>query len=114
MMTETTLAIVEQIRAIPRGRVVSYGYIARRAGVPGGARQVVRVLHSLSEKYSLPWHRVVRSDGFIALGSCRGGDLQAALLRAEGVEVSAAGRVDPEKFDPAADPPALVRKAGPR
>jgi methylated-DNA-protein-cysteine methyltransferase-like protein len=66
--------------------------------MPKGARQVVRVLHSLSEKESLPWHRVIRADGSIALGSCAGLELQAALLRAEGVEVSRDGRVDMRKY----------------
>jgi methylated-DNA-protein-cysteine methyltransferase-like protein len=91
---------MESILAIPRGRAASYGYIARAAGLRGGARQVARVLHSMSEKHSLPWHRVIRSDGFIALDSCRGGDLQATLLRAEGVEVSEEGWVDLEKYGP--------------
>jgi methylated-DNA-protein-cysteine methyltransferase-like protein len=63
-----------------------------------GARQVARVLHSLSEKENLPWHRVVRADGSIALESGAGLELQTALLRAEGVEVSRDGRVDMEKF----------------
>jgi methylated-DNA-protein-cysteine methyltransferase-like protein len=47
----------------------------------------------MSEKYDLPWHRVIRADGSIALDG-PGRDLQIALLRAEGVAVSKAGRVD--------------------
>ncbi|MDR2133837.1 MAG: MGMT family protein [Treponema sp.] len=93
-MNKTTEGIVKAILSIPRGRVSCYRDVALAAGLPNGARQVVRVLHSMSEKYSLPWHRVIRADGFIALDSCRGGDAQAKLLRAEGVRVSrrAAGK----------------------
>jgi len=97
-MTEMTMHIVEIIKAIPRGRVSSYGDVARAAGIPNGARQTVRVLHSLSEKFSLPWHRVIRSDGSIALREGEGRELQISLLRSEGVEVSPAGKVDMERF----------------
>jgi methylated-DNA-protein-cysteine methyltransferase related protein len=51
------------VRAIPRGRVLSYGEVALRAGRPGGARAVVRALHQLDD---VPWWRVVRSDGTLA------------------------------------------------
>jgi methylated-DNA-protein-cysteine methyltransferase-like protein len=92
-MTEYTRRIIEEINSIPRGRVSCYRDIAARAGLPNGARQVVRVLHSMSEKYKLPWHRVIRADGFIALEESGGRELQIALLRGEGVEVSDEGRV---------------------
>jgi methylated-DNA-protein-cysteine methyltransferase-like protein len=51
----------------------------------------------MSEKYDLPWHRIIRSDGHIALEG-EGRKLQISLLRAEGVEVSVDGRVDLKKF----------------
>ena len=97
-MTESTKLIVEQILALPKGRVSSYRDIALKAGFPNGARQVVRVLHSLSEKYALPWHRVIRRDGSIALEEGAGRELQISLLRSEGVEVSPVGRVDMKRF----------------
>jgi methylated-DNA-protein-cysteine methyltransferase-like protein len=97
-MLPSTRAIVEAIRSIPKGKVACYRDIALAAGLSNGARQVVRVLHSLSEKEALPWHRVVRVDGGIALGSCGGLELQAALLRSEGVAVSKDGRVDMGKY----------------
>jgi methylated-DNA-protein-cysteine methyltransferase-like protein len=93
-MTDSTRRIIEVIRAIPPGRVLCYGDVGRAAGLPNGARQVARVLHSLSEKESLPWHRVVRADGSIALAETAGRELQAALLQAEGVDVLPGGRVD--------------------
>ena len=96
-MTQITQNIIEQILSIPQGKVSSYGDIAKRAGLPNGARQVVRVLHSMTEKYNLPWHRVIRSDGRIALEG-DGRDLQIALLNAEGVKVSSSGKVNKEFF----------------
>ena len=96
-MTETTQKIIEQILAVPRGKVSSYRDIAAKAGLPNGARQTVRVLHSMSEKYALPWHRIIRSDGRIALEG-EGRTLQIKLLRAEGVKVSAEGKVDVKRY----------------
>jgi len=96
-MTDTTRRIIEQILAVPRGRVSGYRDIAVKAGIPNGARQTVRVLHSMSEKYSLPWHRIIRSNGSIALEGI-GREMQIGLLLAEGVEVSPKGRIDMERF----------------
>ena len=97
-MTEYTRRIIEEITAIPKGKVSCYRDIAKRAGLPNGARQVVRVLHSMSEKHNLPWYRILRADGSIALKSCAGAELQMELLRKDGVEVSSEGRVDLGKY----------------
>ncbi len=85
-------AIRAAVRAIPHGQVAGYGEVARRAGLPGRARLVARVLATNPDP-GLPWHRVLRSDGRIAFppGS-RGWREQTARLRAEGVRVEA-GRV---------------------
>jgi methylated-DNA-protein-cysteine methyltransferase-like protein len=96
-MTENTLRIVKAIKAIPKGRVSSYRDVALAAGLPNGARQTVRVLHSLSEKFDLPWHRVIRSDGSLALEG-EGRELQMHLLRSEGVEVTVSGHVDMKRY----------------
>ena len=95
---ETTLRIVQAIKTIPTGKVSSYRNIAFAAGLRNGARQTVRVLHSLSKKHSLPWHRVIRSDGNIALREGEGRELQIELLLSEGVEVSSNGKVDMGKY----------------
>src|SRR5258708_24456680 len=52
------------IMKIPRGQVSTYGAIAKAAGFPGAARQVVWALRSAR---GLPWHRVVAAGGRIAL-----------------------------------------------
>lgn len=84
--------ILAAIRAVPRGQVAGYGHIAQRAGLPGRARMVARVL-SENNDVRLPWHRILRSDGRIAFpeGS-KGYREQSQRLRAEGVLVEK-GRV---------------------
>ena len=96
-MTDSTQKIITQILAVPKGKVSSYRDVALKAGIPNGARQTVRVLHSMSEKYKLPWHRIIRSDGSIALEG-EGKAMQIKLLRGEGVKVSADGKVDKKYF----------------
>ena len=59
------LAIYQVISQIPVGRVASYGDVAKMAGLPGYARYVGYLLKSVPTDTSLPWHRVVRSDGTI-------------------------------------------------
>ncbi len=80
------------IRAVPAGSVAGYGVIAHRAGLPGRARLVARVLSNNADP-TLPWHRVLRSDGRIAFPPDADGYAeQVQRLRAEGVTVEA-GRV---------------------
>lgn len=89
-----TQRVLRVIQAIPEGKVLSYGRAALLAGKPRGARQVSRLLHSMSEKHGLPWHRVINAEGRISLEPSRGYELQKALLEDEGVEFSLSGRVD--------------------
>ncbi|HET6451103.1 MAG TPA: MGMT family protein [Spirochaetia bacterium] len=86
------------IRGIPRGRVATYGLVAAAAGSPLAARQVVRILHSLSRKERLPWHRVIGGRGAIRLPRGLGFETQRALLRKEGVAVTTQGRVDLARY----------------
>jgi methylated-DNA-protein-cysteine methyltransferase related protein len=69
------------ILKIPRGKVSTYGAIAKAAGVPGHARQVAQVLRGA---YGLPWQRVLGSGGQIKLGGDSGLE-QRFRLEAEGV-----------------------------
>lgn len=79
--------VLAAVRAIPRGEVAGYGEIARRAGLPGRARMVARVL-SLNSDSRLAWHRVLRSDGRIAFAAgSEGFAEQRRRLRSEGVSV---------------------------
>jgi len=80
------------IRALPAGSVCSYGAVAAKAGLPGCARLVARVL-SQSDVPDLPWHRVLRASGQIAFPKDSPMFIeQSQRLRAEGIRVEA-GRV---------------------
>lgn len=93
-MTQFTEEILIIIKGIPYGKVMSYGQVARLAGNTRGARQVVRTLHSMTEKYNLPWHRIINSKGEISITDKRHAAIQRDLLISEGVEVSEDGYVD--------------------
>lgn len=79
--------------SVPEGRVASYGGVAALAGLPQGARMVARILHSCSVADGLPWWRIVRTDGSIALERGKGYEEQCARLSNEAVAISG-GRVD--------------------
>jgi methylated-DNA-protein-cysteine methyltransferase-like protein len=96
-MTPYTERVVEIIKAIPRGRVMTYGQVAEMAGSRRGARQVAWILHSLSEACGLPWHRVVSSKGCVAVKDEEARYTQILLLQNEGVEVDEQGRMDLHK-----------------
>lgn len=86
-MTTSANAILAVVRRIPPGEVRGYGEVAREAGFPRGARLVARVLSENGDP-ALPWHRVLRSDGRIAMPADSPGYAeQTARLRAEGVVV---------------------------
>ena len=94
--------IVAAVRAIPAGEVAGYGEVARRAGLPGRARLVAKVL-SAGDPPGLPWHRVLRSDGRVAFpAGSPAFDEQVQRLRAEGVRVEA-GRVRGQRPTPTLD-----------
>jgi methylated-DNA-protein-cysteine methyltransferase-like protein len=82
--TDTAAKIRAAIMKIPRGRVSSYGAVAAAAGLPRGARLVVRVLN---QSHGLPWHRVVAAGGRIALPGEHGLD-QRFRLEMEGIKFS--------------------------
>lgn len=75
-------AVVAVLTALRPGDVVTYGEVAEEAGFPGAARAVGNVLR---DGEGLPWWRVVRADGRLAVGKETD---QGARLQAEGVPVS--------------------------
>jgi methylated-DNA-protein-cysteine methyltransferase related protein len=97
-MTPFTENVIEIIRGIPEGKVMTYGQIARLAGSPRAARQVARILHSMSKKHRLPWHRVINVKGQIALLEDEAFNDQVLSLEAEGVEIGLGGVIDLEKY----------------
>jgi methylated-DNA-protein-cysteine methyltransferase-like protein len=86
------------VDSIPRGRVATYGQIAREAGLPGHARQVGYALRNLPADSRLPWHRVVNAQGAISPRPGRGYPSQRRLLQAEGVRFGRSGRIDLDRY----------------
>jgi methylated-DNA-protein-cysteine methyltransferase-like protein len=76
--------ILQTIRRVPRGQVATYGEIARAAGFPGAARQVVWALQGSASK-GVPWHRILGAGGRILLRGHAGFE-QRMRLEAEGVQ----------------------------
>ena len=83
------------VARIPRGRVTTYGAIARALGSPGAARTVGWALRAAPADSGLPCHRVVSASGALAPEDAFGGPgVQRALLESEGVTFAARARVD--------------------
>jgi len=97
-MEQFTRDVINIIKMIPEGKVMTYGQIARVAGNPRAARQVSRILHSMSKKYGLLWHRVINAKGQIAIKDDASRQEQILSLQAEGVDVDSMGRVDLKKY----------------
>lgn len=98
MSENFTKKVVSIIKSIPEGKVVTYGQVAFMAGRPNGARQISWILNSMSEKESLPWHRVINSSGKISLPEGYGFEEQMYRLKNEGVAFDTNNRIDLKKF----------------
>lgn len=99
-MEKFTEDAIRIIKGIPAGYVMTYGQVAAEAGNPRGARQIARILHSMSAKYGLPWHRVINAKGGISTPENREekGVTQRELLESEGVEFTLKGLVQLEEY----------------
>jgi len=87
------------LRRIPKGRVATYGQIARLAGIPRQPRQIGYALAALRDHYPVPWHRVVNAKGEISQRSESGvEELQRILLEREGVVFDVRGRISLSRF----------------
>jgi O-6-methylguanine DNA methyltransferase len=89
--------VLEVVRAIPRGQIMSYGQVASAAGSPGASRAVGSIM-SHNQDLSIPCHRVVRSDGSIGqYNGLRtkqtGAQSKLELLRSEGIKISPTNKV---------------------
>ena len=95
-LAQMILAVVSQI---PKGKVASYGQIAKLAGLPKHARLVGRVLGQIEDRTAIPWHRVINSQGKMSTTQLteHGDHLQQTLLLSEGVVVIS-GRVNLKQF----------------
>ncbi len=87
------------VKTIPKGKVASYGQIAKLAGNSKMSRQVGWALHVNPSQGEIPCHRVVMKDGSLTKGFAFGGiEIQRAMLESEGVIVNNDFKVDMKKF----------------
>lgn len=84
------------IKKIPRGRVTTYGELARTLRLPGGARAAGYALAACPSGQGIPWHRVVGAGGYLRIPEPHG-SLQRKLLGSEGVEIKG-NRTDMKRF----------------
>lgn len=96
-MDQFLAQIFAVIHQIPHGKVSTYGEIARMAGYPGYARHVGKALGNLPKDSKLPWFRVINSKGEISLTG-PDWDRQRERLVAEGIAISAEGRISLKKY----------------
>lgn len=92
--------VIEVIKKIPKGRVVSYGQVAAACGSPRAARQVGWLLHTLDGNNNIPWWRVINNLGYISIkGNFMSTPLtQKKFLEAEGIIVTDDLKIDIEKY----------------
>jgi len=73
----------ELVKRIPKGRVITYGQLARATRLPGGARAAGRAMAACPRGQAIPWHRVVAAGGRVAIREPFA-SLQRRLLESEG------------------------------
>ena len=97
------------VRRIPRGKVATYGQLARLAGGPTRAREVGYAMAALHNGTRLPWHRVINAKGEVSRRRRPGAELtQRMMLVGEGLKFNARGRVSLQEYQWA--PRRAVRK----
>lgn len=88
------------VKRIPRGRVATYGQVARLAGLPGHARQVGYAMAALRDGMRVPWQRVINAQGMVSARRAGpgAGVRQRQLLEREGVAFDVRGRVSFDRY----------------
>ncbi|MGH9692071.1 MAG: MGMT family protein [Candidatus Acidiferrales bacterium] len=89
-------AVYRLVKKIPRGRVTTYGEIARSLRLPGGARAVGYAMAACPGGRGIPWHRVVGAGGRLLIREPHAG-LQRRLLESEGIAIGA-GKIDMKTY----------------
>jgi methylated-DNA-protein-cysteine methyltransferase related protein len=91
--------VLTLVKAVPKGKVVTYGQVAMLIGSPQKPRQVGMVLRGLKElDGDVPWQRVVNSQGGISTYKVGTGELQKVLLESEGIKLRPDQSVDLKKY----------------
>lgn len=95
-----TAKILQIVRMVPAGKVISYGQIAAYMGTPKEAREVGWAMRELGKYHDIPWWRVINNTGEISISGNPDADakMQRTLLENEGVKVSEDLKVDMDKY----------------
>jgi methylated-DNA-protein-cysteine methyltransferase-like protein len=75
------------VKKIPRGRVITYGQLAKALHLPGGARTAGRAMAASPSGRGVPWHRVVGAGGRLLIREPHA-SLQRKLLESEGLRLA--------------------------
>ncbi len=100
-MTDFKERVIKFIQSVPKGKVVSYGQVAAKAGSPQAARQVGGILRALdATDGSTPWWRVINNQGVISIKGnwTASKGIQKQLLEKDGVKVGADYKLDVNKY----------------
>jgi methylated-DNA-protein-cysteine methyltransferase related protein len=79
--------VYDLVKKIPRGRVMTYGQVAKALQLPGGARTAGRAMAASPSGYGVPWHRVVGAGGRLLIREPHA-SLQRKLLESEGLRLA--------------------------
>lgn len=90
--------VYEVVSEIPRGKVATYGQIAKLIGLPRHARHVGKALNKLPWGSDVPWYRVVNAQGSPYPTHAGEPSRQTALLAAEGITFTDKGNVSLKKY----------------
>jgi len=82
-------AIYLALAQIPKGKVITYGNLAKLAGMPNGARFAGRLMCELPDQSNLPWHRVINAQGRLSLPiNSEGYREQVQRLQKDGIDIN--------------------------
>lgn len=104
--------VYRHVQQIPRGRVLTYGALAKALHLPGGARSAGRAMAATPSGKGIPWHRVVGERGKILIREPYA-SLQKKLLESEGI-IIVGSRVDLKRHLWIPSKKSIVKQKGPR
>lgn len=91
--------VYEFLKTIPKGKVVTYGQIAKHLGNKNLSRVVGNILHNNPDPTNIPCHRVVNCKGMVSDSFAFGGSTaQRSLLEKEGIVFESNGKIDLKKY----------------
>jgi methylated-DNA-protein-cysteine methyltransferase related protein len=79
--------VYDLVKKIPRGRIMTYGQVAKALRLPGGARTAGRAMAASPSGHGVPWHRVVGAGGRLLIREPHA-SLQRKLLESEGLSLA--------------------------